>query len=57
MVDDPENEVLELPGLQYCRKYGASFRLKPNPSEKASPLVMRVVKPSDTCDWGYGKGS
>jgi hypothetical protein len=44
-----------LPTAQTCAKCGAQFRWEPSdPTVKNSPLAAHLVKPSDTCDCGYG---
>ncbi len=46
----------QFPRKQSCDKCGAEFRWEPSdPAVKGSPLVARVVKPSPTCDCGYGR--
>jgi hypothetical protein len=54
-VQSKKPQAPQLPNSQACAKCGAEFRWEPsNPAEKVSPLVLRLAKPSDECDCGYG---
>ena len=45
----------KLPPKQMCGKCDAEFRWEPSdPRVKGSPLIVRLSKPSDECDCGYG---
>jgi hypothetical protein len=56
MPKDQVNLTPQFPRKQSCAKCGAEFCWEPSdPNAKGSPLVARVVKPSATCDCGYGR--
>jgi hypothetical protein len=51
----PARNAPQLPPAQVCEKCEAEFRWEPSdPLEKGSALVLRLSKPSDECDCGYG---
>lgn len=56
MPKDQVDLTPQFPRKQSCEKCGAEFRWEPSdPSQKGSPLVARVFKPSPQCDCGYGQ--